>query len=290
MGEVALGSLTAFAGSSLFSVGLVLQSLEARRMPGDVLRAAAMLRLLVRPLWLAGGALMLVGYGFHVGSLALAPLTVVQPSLSAGLLTLLVLSRRTDAIPFGARELAAVGTITAGLVGITLTAPERATVTAGTGTLALALGALALVALLPLALAALAPPGRRAVSLAAAFGAAAAYSLTGVTTKLVSDGITTADWPAAALWLALTAVAGAVALVDQTTALHRRAPTQVGTLVHVVPVIVPVLLAPVLFGEDWGESPLSGLPLALSLTAACAGAAALARIAVPRSGRAVNPA
>jgi hypothetical protein len=97
-----------------------------------------------------------------------------------------------------------------------------------------------------------------------------------VTTKLLSDGLDTGAWLAAAFWLATTALGGGLALLDQTAALQRRGATQVGVVIYVLPVIVPVLLAPVLFGEDWDDSPAGGLPLALSVAAVCAGAATLA--------------
>ena len=47
-------------------------------------------------------------------------------------------------------------------------------------------------------------------------------------------------------------------------------------MIFVLPVIVPVLLAPLLFGENWAATPGGGLPLALSVLAAAAGATLLA--------------
>ena len=276
MPEVALGAVAAVTASALFSVGLVLQSLEASAIsPGEALRLSLVRRLLRRPRWLLGGALMIVGFGFHVGALTLAPLTVVQPSLAAGLLVLLALGARMDAAPVRARELAAVGAISLGVVGVTITAPARTTAGANAVPLALALGGLAIVALLPYALA-LVRGSRRAGGTLAALGAGSAYALTGLTTKLLSDGAATADWDAAAFWLVTTALAATLALVDQTMALQRRAATQVGVVIYVVPVVVPVLLAPLLVGEDWGSSPMGGVVLTLSLAVACAGTAVLA--------------
>jgi drug/metabolite transporter (DMT)-like permease len=276
MTDLALGALAAVTASSLFSAGLVLQSLEARTVPPEhSLRLSLIGRLLGRRRWVLGGALMAIGFGFHVGALMLAPLTVVQPSLAAGLLVLLAVGTRTEGGSVGVRELVGVAAISLGVVGLTLTAPDRTTLSAGVALLALALGALAAVALLPHALALLASRHRRSGTLLATFGAGAAYALTGLTTKLISDRVDTGDWLGAALWLGLTALAGTLALVDQTTALQRRGATQVGVIIYVMPVVVPVLLAPVLVGEAWSSSPASGLPLGLSVAAVCAGAAAL---------------
>jgi len=273
MDELALGAVAAVVASALFSAGLVLQSLEARTVPPEhSLRLSLIGGLLGRRRWVLGGLLMVAGFGFHVGALLLAPLTVVQPSLAAGLLVLLVVGARSSAEPIGARELLAVAAITLGVVGLTLTGPERTTVTGGALALALGLGALGAVALLPHALAALDCRHRQAGSLVATIGAGAAYSLTGLTTKLVSDRLDAGDWAGMAFWLAVTVAGAGLALVDQTTALQRRGATQVGVIIYVMPVIVPVALAPLLVGEAWGSS---AAPLALSVATVCAGAASL---------------
>jgi hypothetical protein len=273
MGDLALGAVAAVTASALFSAGLVLQSLEARTVPtSHSLRLSLIGRLLGRRRWVLGGLLMVIGFGFHVGALLLAPLTVVQPALAAGLVVLLVVGARSG-VPIRSREALAVAAITAGVVGLTLSGPERTTVTAGSLALALGLGALAAVALLPHALAVLDRRHRQAGSLVATIGAGAAYSLTGLTTKLISDRMDAGDWVGAALWLGLTIAGAGLALVDQTTALQRRGATQVGVIIYVMPVVVPVLLAPLLVGESWGSS---AAPLALSVAAVCAGAASLA--------------
>jgi drug/metabolite transporter (DMT)-like permease len=273
MRELALGAVAAVTASVLFSAGLVLQSLEARTVPAEhSLRLSLIARLLGRRRWVLGGVLMVLGFAFHVGALLLAPLTVVQPSLAAGLLVLLVVGARSGTEPIRARELLAVAAISLGVLGLTLTGPERTTVTAGALALALGLGALGAVALLPHALSVLDRRHRHAGSLVATIGAGAAYSLTGLTTKLASDRIDGADWLGVAFWLAVTVAGATLALVDQTTALQRRGATQVGVIIYVMPVVVPVALAPLLVNEDWGSS---AAPLAVSVAAVCAGAASL---------------
>ena len=79
--------------------------------------------------------------------------------------------------------------------------------------------------------------------MSATLGAGAAYALTGLTTKLVTDRMAVGDWLGAVLWLAITASAAGLALMDQTTALQHRGATQVGVIIYTMPVVVPVLLA-----------------------------------------------
>ena len=275
MNETVLGAVAAVTASALFSLGLVWQSAEARA-AGRHHRMWALLRSLVRhPRWIAGGALMLVGFGFHTAALSLAPLTVVQPALAAGLLVLLLLAAREDGGRIQGRELWAVAGIGAGLVGVTLTASERTTVSADPLALALILGTLAAVALAPLVHAWSEGRPGPAGALLPALSAGTAYALTGITTKLFSDGLSTGAAGAVGLWLGATVVAGVLALLDQTRALQRGHTTQVGAILYVVPVVVPVLLAPVLVGESWTDSPGGGVPLLLSVAAVCAGAAVL---------------
>jgi len=265
MTELVLGAVAAVTASALFSAGLLMQAAAARAAPG-----VSTPGLLAHPRWVLGGAVMFVGFGFHVSALSLAPLTVVQPALAAGLLVLLLAATRESAERAAARELAGVAAIAAGVVGVTLTAPEETADTASALALALALGALGVVAIAPL--------GQRGLSNGwrATIGAGAAYALTGITTKLMSDRLTDGDATGAGLWLAATGAVAVLALLDQTAALRRRSATQVGVAIYVLPVVVPVLLAPLLTGEQWGDSALGVVVLALSLAGVCLGAAALA--------------
>src|SRR4051794_40045823 len=132
MGDLALGAVAAVTASALFSAGLVLQSLEARTVPAEhSLRVSLIGRLLGRRRWVLGGILMVIGFGFHVGALLLAPLTVVQPSLAAGLIVLLVVGARSGGEPIRSREALAVVAISAGGGGLPPTRPPPPTVAAG---------------------------------------------------------------------------------------------------------------------------------------------------------------
>src|SRR3954462_760505 len=107
MGALALGAVAAITASALFSAGLVIQALEARTIPPQhALRLSLIAHLLARPRWILGGLLMVAGFGLHGGALLLAPLSVVQPSLAAGLVVLLVAGARAEHDPITAREIA----------------------------------------------------------------------------------------------------------------------------------------------------------------------------------------
>jgi drug/metabolite transporter (DMT)-like permease len=280
-----LGALAAATASSLFSVGLVFQAGEARNIPESyALRPSLITQLARRPRWVLGGLVILIGFGFHVTALAIAPLTVVQPALAAGLLVLMAVGLRDPQERAGSKEIAGLAGIIVGLVAVTLTAPSRATGDDDSESIAIALAALGAAVLIPQIVAIARTRHHREGSLLVTFGAGAAYAMTGLTTKLFSDNFTADDWPASLFWLALTAMVAAVALVDQTTALQQRTVVEVGPIVYVIPVVVPVLLAPALVGEGWGNAPHGVAPLLLSLALVCAATGLLASSSTVASG------
>jgi drug/metabolite transporter (DMT)-like permease len=287
MASIWLGALAAVTASSLFSVGLVLQAGEARMVSTDyALRIGLITQLARSRRWVLGALVILIGFGFHVTALALAPLTVVQPALAAGLLVLVAVGARDPDERAGPRELAGLAGIIAGLVALTYTTPSRATGDDNPESIAIALVALGAAVLVPQVLAIARIRDHREGSLLVTFGAGAGYAMTGVTTKLFSDNFTGDDWPASLFWLALTGMVALVALLDQTTALQRRTIVEVGPIVYVVPVVIPVLLAPALVGEGWSNAPHGVVPLLLSIALVCVAAGVLSSSSTVASGAA----
>src|SRR6478752_3347711 len=95
MVDLVLGIGAAVGASTLYSVGIALQAMDARQAPqGEHLRLALARRLVRRPRWLLGTGMSIVGWPLQVVALLLAPLVVVQPALAAGLLVLMVLAQR----------------------------------------------------------------------------------------------------------------------------------------------------------------------------------------------------
>ena len=71
--------------------------------------------------WTIGYIVAAVAYGFHVGALALAPLSLVQAVLAGGLVLLAVLAERLFGFGLGRREWTGVVLASAGLVFLALT-------------------------------------------------------------------------------------------------------------------------------------------------------------------------
>jgi len=288
MTSVGAGALAAVIASSLFSVGLVLQAVEARTLSGEhSLRPSVLLALVRRRRWTIGALVMLAGFGLHVTALALAPLTVVQPALAAGLLVLLAAGMR-DGQRAGVRELCGVAGIVIGVAGLAFASPDRATDDTNTKSTALALAVLGAAVVIPQVFA-VARNRHGGGGLLATFAAGSSYAMTGVATKLVSDALVEDDWAAALFWLLLTAAVATLALIDQNAALQRRSVIEVGPVVFVVPVVVPVLLAPALVGETWDSAPYGVAPLVASLALVCVATAALASSPAVASAQAPEP-
>jgi drug/metabolite transporter (DMT)-like permease len=273
MESTVLGAFAALAASGLFSVGLVLQATESRQVDSRYsLHLALIRRLLSRPRWVQGTLLTFLGYPFHVLALLLAPLTVVQPALAAGLLLLLVIGASATGQSVRARDVTGVVAIVVGIAVMTLAAPERAQVETQTEPLLLALAVLAAVTLIPYAVERVKGECTPGLTTMATFAAGTAYAFSGITSKLVSDDLADDRVASAFGWLAATTVIGGLGFLSQVTALQRRSATQVGPVVYVIPVLVPVLLAPFLTGEDWGQTPLGGAVLVASLLVVSVGA------------------
>ena len=270
-----LGIAAAVGASTLYSLGIALQAMDARESPQDEhLRPILVGRLLRRARWLAGTGLSVLGWPLQVLALLLAPLLVVQPALAGGLLVLLLLGERMLGEPAGRYEHAATLAIVLGVAGAALCAPARSTAqSAGDLTITLVLLAIALASLLPYLLHAL---GRSFAELTMV-GAGLAYGWSALATKLASDDLSAHHLLAAALWGLSTAAASGVGVLSETSALQARPAIQVAPVVFVAQTVVPLAAAPALFGERFGATPLGGLPLALSLAVLVCGAALLAR-------------
>jgi drug/metabolite transporter (DMT)-like permease len=254
-GGIALGA----AAACCFDGAVALQALEARAVAERAVGAGLIARLVRRPRWLAATALAIAGWPLQIAALALAPLTLVQPSLAIGLVLLLVLGVRLLGEPARPRDLAAVAAIAAGLALLAWAAPENDHVHAGAVSLAAVLGGLAAIAVLPW-VARL--PGAGLV-LAAGCG----YAASGLTTKLLADALGGGAAEALA-WAATTAAIAGLALVDEMAALQRVGAARVAAGAFALQTVVPVLLAPALTGEHWSRPVPTLIGLALVTGAA----------------------
>jgi hypothetical protein len=268
-----LGILAAVGASALYNTSIALQALEARGVSRDhSLRPSLLGKLLRNRRWLGATVLGLLGWPLEIAALLLAPLTVVQPCLASGLILLLWLGATRLGERPGLREGAAVGAIVLGVAGVALAAPERTTDHAGAAAIALALALVAIPIAAPYAL-----RGR-----AAAFGtlavvsAGCGYAWTAIASKLLTDELAAGTLLVAIAWLATAAASEGLALLSEMSALQRRPATHVAPTMFAVQVLVPVVLAPLIFSESWGSTPLGGAVLVGSMAVAVAGTTLLA--------------
>jgi drug/metabolite transporter (DMT)-like permease len=275
MVDLVLGIAAAAGASTLYSLGIALQAMDAKEAPHDAhLRLELARGLIRRARWLLGTGLSMLGFPLQVVALLLAPLVVVQPALAAGLLVLLFLGQRMLGEHAGRYEYACVLAILIGVVGVALAAPPRsATHTSQRLTITLVLVGLGCASLLPYLLNVV----RRSPPAVTMVGAGLAFAWSGVATKLASDDLSQGHLIAAAAWALSTAAASGVGVLSEMSSLQSRPAIQVAPVVFVTQTVVPVVLAPLLLGESFAATPLGGIPLAASLALLVAGATMLVR-------------
>jgi hypothetical protein len=270
---LALGILAAVAASCLYNTSIALQALEAREVPGKhSLRPSLLGRLLRNRRWLAATGLGLLGWPLEIAALLLAPLTVVQPCLASGLILLLWLGARKLGEAPGARERLAVAAIVAGVGGVAWAAPQRSTEHAGAAAIALALALVALPIAAPYVFRRRAASAGLLAVVAAGFG----YAWTAIASKLLTDQLAVGSVAIGAAWLATAAASEGLALLSEMSALQRRPATHVAPVMFAVQILVPVVLAPLIFGESWADTPLGGAALLAFMAVALAGTVLLA--------------
>jgi drug/metabolite transporter (DMT)-like permease len=274
-GELALGFVLALAAACCYEAGYAMQALEARRAPAEqALRPSLIGHLLKRPLWVGGIALSLLGWPLQIAALSQAPLTLVQPVLALGLLLLLVLGVRILGEPVGPRELAAVVLIIGSVAVFAWAAPRDVSNVEGGAGLVVALSVLIAVALAPYAIGLLRRGANTMLLLVASAGAA--DGLAAFVAKIVAQDASEGELVALVLWAALVAGVVIVGLISESTALQRFAATRVAPTVLVMQIVIPVVLAPLVGGEGWSDTPLGGAVLGAALVAIAVGAGLLA--------------
>ncbi|MGI8801476.1 MAG: hypothetical protein ACR2KV_04785 [Solirubrobacteraceae bacterium] len=268
------GIAAAAAASTLYSLGIAVQALDARETEVEHgLRVQLLGDLLRRRRWLAGTAMTVLGWPLQLVALSFAPLVIVQPALASGLIALLLVAQRMLGESAGRREVAAMAAIIAGVAGIALVAPERTTHHTDQTTLAIVLVLLAIASSLPYVL----RMAGRSFPVVTMLGAGFCFAWSGVMSKLVSDALAGSHWSTALAWAAATAAASGLGLLSEMSALQVRPAIQVAPVVFVVQTVVPVGLAAVLLGESLFATAYAGVPLMACLLVLLAGATVLGR-------------
>src|SRR6478672_6693835 len=154
MSAAALGAVaSAGVAAACFDGGLAIQALDARSVPQEHgLHPKLIARLVRRRRWVAATGLAFLGWPFHLLALALAPLSLVQPTLALGLVLLLFLGHRILGERIGATEILAVAGVVGSVAVLAWAAPPESSHHASSARIAIGLVPLALVALLPLLL------------------------------------------------------------------------------------------------------------------------------------------
>ena len=262
--EVAVGALAAAAAAACYETSYALQALEARRVPSRrALHVSLLVRLARRPLWLGAIALAVLGWPLQLLALAHAPLTLVQPIIALGVVLLLILARFLLHERIGHRELACSAGMVVGVIGIVWAAPARTTAHSGPLALGLVLGVLSAFVVAPFVVGVVSSRAIPAVWLVLAAGTGDAWAAFGA--KLVVDELARGRWLAAAGFGAASAAALGAGLLSETAALQQYPVSRVGPAVMAMQVAIPVLLAPLIGGERWGQTPLDGGVLGFSL-------------------------
>jgi drug/metabolite transporter (DMT)-like permease len=284
---LALGIVAAIGASLLYNTSIAFQALEARQVPGEhSLRPSLIGRLVRNRRWLGATALGLVGWPLEIAALLLAPLTVVQPCLASGLILLLWLGATRLGEAPGTREWVAVAAIVVGVAGVAWAAPERTTDHASTGAIAIALAFVAIPLAAPYALRKRFrhSPHQGGVNVGWAGGigtlmvisAGCGYAWTAIASKLLTDELASGAVLVALAWLATAAASEGLALLSEMSALQQRPATHVAPVMFAVQVLLPVILAPLIFGESWSSTPLGGVALVAFMAVAVAGTSLLA--------------
>jgi drug/metabolite transporter (DMT)-like permease len=268
-GTTAAGFGIAVLAAACYETGYAFQAIEAKRSPGEeALRFSLLKTLAHRPRWVFAVGLTIAGWPLQLWALSLAPITVVQPTLALGLILLLILGVTMLHEHVGRRECFAVALVIAGVTAIALAAPpESHTYDTGPG-LIVALSVLGMATAVPWLVPSVRKQGAFLLVLAAGAGDAwAAFA-----SKLITDELHAGRLLGALGWALGAGGAVALGFLCETTALQRRPATQVAPVILVMQIVIPVVLAPVVGGERWQDTPLHGGVIGIGLVLVSVGA------------------
>jgi hypothetical protein len=274
MVSLLIGIALAIGSSTLYSLGIAVQALDARTSSrAHALRISLLTDLVTRARWVFGTGMSVLGWPLQILALSYASLVVVQPTLAAGLLVLLAVGERLLGETPGRRELLAVGAIVAGVGGIAALAPARNTHHVHGIAIFVVLALLGAAASTPFVL----QLARRPIAGATIFGAGLAFAWSGLVNEFVADAGANGHWGTAVSWAAGSAAAALVGLTCEMSALQRRPAILVAPVVFAVQTAVPVILQPLVVHTSFVDTPLSGIPLLGCLLVVLAGATTIAR-------------
>lgn len=237
------------------------------------MRISLLIGLARRPRWIAGVGLMVVAWPLQVLALALAPITVVQPLLATSQLVLLAVARVRLREQVGRLEAIGAVTIVVGVSVVVWAGPRHAVAHLSAARVALPLalvGGLALGAYLL-------GRARPALAISLVIGAGLSYAWVDFANKLLANALSGGHGGFAVAWLAAVLAVGALAFLEETTALQRRPAVTVAPVIGAIHDPLPVLMALWCGVAAWGPAPHRAAALILGLSVIAAGAAILGR-------------
>lgn len=271
---IIVGILIAFAAATASAFALVLQAQEASGTSQALAGRVSLLRLLVRrPRWVLGTALLALAWPLQIVSLSFAPLTVVQPVLASFQLILVAIARFQLKCEIAAREWFGALAVTAGVALVIVAAPHRTIAHPAAWRVALPLVVVGLGTITAFVLGRLRP--RRGILVAVAAGLG--YAWVDFTDKLVSNAFSAGHLVIGVVWLLAVGSVGAVAFLEENTALQSHSAVQVAPVVGAIQEPLPVLMALAAGVEAWGGGVGRLAGLAAGLLLAGLGATVLAR-------------
>ncbi len=271
---MAAGLALAFTAAVANAVAIVLQASEARCAPrSQSVRFSLLFGLARRPWWLLGTALLIVAWPLQVLALSFAPITVVQPTLCSFQIVLLALAWLKLGERIGRVEVIAALAIAAGLGLVVSAAPRHSVLQPSAIRLAIPLAVVGIAALLGLRRSRVRP----ASGLPLIIGAGLGYAWVDFANKLLSNELSSQRWGLAVLFVAGVLGFGAVAFLQENSALQSRPVVTVAPVIGAIQDPLPVLMALGAGVEAWSAT-LGTVALLLGgLALATAGAVALGR-------------
>lgn len=271
---MAAGLALAFAAAVANAVAIVLQASEARRAPrSQSVRFSLLFGLARRRWWLVGTALLIIAWPLQVLALSFAPITVVQPMLCSFQIVLLALAWLTLGERIGRADVIAALAIAVGLGLVVSVAPRHTVVQPPAIRLAIPLAVVGIVSLFGF----LTSRVRPASGLPLVIGAGLGYAWVDFANKLLSNELSSQRWGLAFLFIAGALGFGAVAFLQENSALQTRPVVTVAPVIGAIQDPLPVLMALAAGVEAWSATPGTVAVLLGGVALATAGAVALGR-------------
>lgn len=269
---IAGGIVLAAAAAVANAFAMVLQAAEDRQTPlSEGGRFSLLIRLAHRPRWMAGTALMIVAWPLQIAALALAPLTVVQPLLATTQLVLLAVARVRLREHVGRLEAFGALAIVTGVAMVEWAAPHGSADHVGASRLAVPLVVVGGVAIVLY----LAGRVRPSLPMALIVGAGFSYAWVDFANKLVANAVAGGTAVSVIGWFAGTVGFGALAFLEETTALQRRPAVTVAPVIGAIHDPLPILMALWSGITLWGAAPHRIGELLVGLAIIATGAAVL---------------